>query len=100
MTAPSPGATRPPDRPLLTPAEVAIRFRVDPKTVLRWGRQGRLADLLPAAVTAWAGLSDSNPPVMVVIEEDEGPVLMDLASLNDDYEWDFDRIADAIEGTP
>jgi excisionase family DNA binding protein len=27
---------------LLTPGEVALMFRVDPKTVGRWARQGRL----------------------------------------------------------
>jgi excisionase family DNA binding protein len=28
--------------PLLTPAEVATMFRVDPKTVTRWAKQGKL----------------------------------------------------------
>ena len=28
--------------PLLTPAEVATMFRVDPKTVTRWARAGKL----------------------------------------------------------
>jgi excisionase family DNA binding protein len=28
---------------LLTPAEVAAMFRVDPKTVTRWARDGRLS---------------------------------------------------------
>lgn len=27
---------------LLTPAEVAVRFHVDPKTVTRWATQGKL----------------------------------------------------------
>ena len=31
-----------PDSPLLTPAEVAALFRVDPKTVTRWAQQGKL----------------------------------------------------------
>jgi len=30
---------------LLTPAEVATLFRVDPKTVTRWARAGKLASL-------------------------------------------------------
>lgn len=30
---------------LLTPAEVARRFRVDPKTVTRWARAGRLTSI-------------------------------------------------------
>jgi excisionase family DNA binding protein len=31
--------------PLLTPAEVARMFRVDPKTVTRWAKAGRIASL-------------------------------------------------------
>ncbi|MEV8634651.1 BldC family transcriptional regulator [Streptosporangium sp. NPDC051023] len=30
---------------LLTPAEVARLFRVDPKTVTRWGREGKLSSI-------------------------------------------------------
>jgi excisionase family DNA binding protein len=30
------------DDPLLTPAEVASMFRVDPKTVARWAKAGKL----------------------------------------------------------
>jgi len=33
-----------PDR-LLTPAEVAAMFRVDPKTVTRWAKAGRLSSI-------------------------------------------------------
>lgn len=29
--------------PLLTPAEVAAKFRVDPKTVTRWSKAGKLS---------------------------------------------------------
>jgi excisionase family DNA binding protein len=32
----------PPPPPLLTPAEVARMFRVDPRTVTRWAKSGRL----------------------------------------------------------
>jgi excisionase family DNA binding protein len=32
-------------RRLLTPAEVADRFRVDPKTVSRWARNGKLTSV-------------------------------------------------------
>jgi predicted site-specific integrase-resolvase len=32
-----------PQHPLMVPEEVAAVFRVDPKTVSRWGRVGRLA---------------------------------------------------------
>ena len=31
--------------PLLTPAEVAQMFRVDPKTVTRWARAGKLTSI-------------------------------------------------------
>lgn len=33
------------DDPLLTPAEVAAMFRVDPKTVTRWAKAGKLSSL-------------------------------------------------------
>ena len=33
---------RPPAEPLLTPSEVAALFRVDPKTVTRWAKAGKL----------------------------------------------------------
>jgi excisionase family DNA binding protein len=32
-----------PNEPLLTPGEVAAMFRVDPKTVTRWARDGKLS---------------------------------------------------------
>ncbi|HSK26008.1 MAG TPA: developmental transcriptional regulator BldC [Jiangellales bacterium] len=39
-------ATRSPDaEPLLTPAEVAAMFRVDPKTVTRWAKAGKLSSI-------------------------------------------------------
>jgi excisionase family DNA binding protein len=31
--------------PLLTPAEVASLFRVDPKTVTRWAKSGKLTSI-------------------------------------------------------
>ena len=34
---------RPPVEPLLTPSEVAALFRVDPKTVTRWAKAGKLS---------------------------------------------------------
>ncbi|MDQ2874690.1 MAG: BldC family transcriptional regulator [Actinomycetota bacterium] len=43
-----PAATRTqikPENRLLTPAEVAALLRVDPKTVTRWARAGKLASL-------------------------------------------------------
>jgi excisionase family DNA binding protein len=39
-------AARSPDaEPLLTPAEVAALFRVDPKTVTRWAKAGKLTSI-------------------------------------------------------
>lgn len=32
--------------PLLTPAEVASMFHVDPKTVTRWARDGKLSSIM------------------------------------------------------
>ena len=37
--------TSPRFEPLLTPAEVALMFRVDPKTVNRWALAGKLASV-------------------------------------------------------
>lgn len=34
-----------PEQTLLTPAEVATMFRVDPKTVTRWARAGKLKSI-------------------------------------------------------
>lgn len=36
-------AQRPIDSALLTPGEVAVMFRVDPKTVTRWAQAGKLS---------------------------------------------------------
>jgi len=38
-------APRPQAEPLLTPAEVATMFRVDPKTVTRWAKNGRITSI-------------------------------------------------------
>jgi excisionase family DNA binding protein len=40
---PGGGPALPEPERLLTPAEVAAMFRVDPKTVTRWARDGRLS---------------------------------------------------------
>ena len=37
--------TTPSHEPLLTPAEVAVMFRVDPKTVTRWAKAGKLPSI-------------------------------------------------------
>jgi excisionase family DNA binding protein len=36
---------RPEPEPLLTPSEVATLFRVDPKTVTRWAKAGKLTSI-------------------------------------------------------
>lgn len=36
---------RPESETLLTPAEVAALFRVDPKTVTRWARAGKISSI-------------------------------------------------------
>ena len=39
-------SARPPEsEALLTPAEVATMFRVDPKTVTRWAKSGKLTSI-------------------------------------------------------
>jgi excisionase family DNA binding protein len=38
-------ARTPESEPLLTPAEVASMFRVDPKTVTRWAKSGKLTSI-------------------------------------------------------
>ncbi len=38
-------ARTPDTEPLLTPAEVATMFRVDPKTVTRWAKAGKLSSI-------------------------------------------------------
>ena len=35
----------PDSEPLLTPGEVAIMFRVDPKTVTRWAKAGKITSI-------------------------------------------------------
>jgi excisionase family DNA binding protein len=42
---PQMAARTPEAEPLLTPAEVATMFRVDPKTVTRWAKAGKLTSI-------------------------------------------------------
>jgi excisionase family DNA binding protein len=42
---PAMSARTPDAEPLLTPAEVATMFRVDPKTVTRWAKAGKLTSI-------------------------------------------------------
>ena len=44
-------ARTPEAEPLLTPAEVATMFRVDPKTVTRWAKAGKLTSIRTLGVT-------------------------------------------------
>ena len=39
------GSTMPGGEDLMTPAEVAQAFRVDPKTVTRWAKAGRITSI-------------------------------------------------------
>ena len=41
----NPRTAAPEDEELLTPAEVAAMFRVDPKTVTRWAKAGKLSSI-------------------------------------------------------
>ena len=41
----TPRASARQDEELLTPAEVAALFRVDPKTVTRWAKAGKLSSI-------------------------------------------------------
>lgn len=43
-TSPAPETVSEPDQ-MLTPAEVALMFRVDPKTVTRWAAAGRVSSI-------------------------------------------------------
>ena len=53
---------------------------------------------LPDAVKEWAGLDSTTPAVDVrLYDEDDALDFVDLATLNDDYGFNFGRIADLIE---
>ena len=66
------GMQQPEPEALLTPAEVAALFRVDPKTVTRWAKAGKLSAIRTlgghrryraAEVSALlAGLESDQPP--------------------------------------
>jgi excisionase family DNA binding protein len=45
MTTPRQRPNVPPPPALLTPSEVATLFRVDPKTVTRWAKAGKLTSI-------------------------------------------------------
>jgi excisionase family DNA binding protein len=45
MTSVTESRRVPESEPLLTPAEVATMFRVDPKTVTRWAKAGKLTSI-------------------------------------------------------
>jgi hypothetical protein len=56
-----------------------------------WAYDG-FVDYLPDSVKEWAGLQGGNP-----VAGDPGAT-EPLTVLNDDYNWDFAQIADAIDG--
>lgn len=64
------------------------------KTPDDWAYDGEDA-YLPEAVMDWAGITDASPHVNVPSSMEDDP---SLTSLNDDEEWTFDQIADAIDG--
>jgi excisionase family DNA binding protein len=43
MDQPEPASADQPDEELLTPSEVAAMFHVNPKTVTRWARSGKIS---------------------------------------------------------
>ena len=49
-------ARTPEAEPLLTPAEVATMFRVDPKTVTRWAKAGTIRSVRTPAAGGWGHL--------------------------------------------
>ncbi len=64
------GSTPPPvPEPLLTPSEVAAMFRVDPKTVTRWAKAGKLS-----AVRTLGGHRRFRESEVLALLEGEGRV--------------------------
>lgn len=55
-------------------------------------------DILPYSVARWAGLDQRNPTVTVSEPSNkEYTATYILSDLNDDFKWDFSKIADVIE---
>jgi hypothetical protein len=60
---------------------------------------------LPDAVVQWAGLDEGDPQLPATIDPDRldqiddfgDPVMVALSDLNDDWDYDFNKIADGIE---
>ena len=74
--------TRIPDEPLLTPAELATRLRVDVKTTTRWAKAGRLHTIRTPGghrrfyeneVTALMRGEKWDPPPGAVLEQPRVP---------------------------
>ena len=61
------------DEDLLTPAEVARVFRVDPKTVTRWARAGRLPSMKTPGGHRRYRYGDIKPLVQFVTEQPPEP---------------------------
>jgi hypothetical protein len=70
-----------------------LEVEIDPGGWVEYNGQ---ADTLPLAVTDWAGLEMDNPMVDNP-GNSHGGDRDQLATLNDDYHWDFGEIANAIE---
>jgi len=54
-------------------------------------------EVLPRKVAEWAGLDDLNPVVPFDVDDDEDRERKRLSELNDEYRFDFERIANIIE---
>lgn len=61
--------------------------------------------VLPSLVAEWAHLDESNPTVDIPASaiystapsDSTGTIVVHLSELNDDYDFDFNRLADIIE---
>lgn len=66
--------------PLLTPSEVAAAFRVDPKTVTRWAKAGKLSSIRTLGghrrylETEIRAMLEEQPPFLDEIAATGGPV--------------------------
>lgn len=79
---------------LLTPSEVAALFRVDPKTVSRWAKAGRVSAIRTpgghrrfraAEIAMLRGLPADNPPAFPVVDP-AGRAADELDVVEDDLE--------------
>lgn len=59
---------------------------------------GEASEYLPQVVADWAGLQHLNPVVTAPAAAVDHTNVVALTKLNDNHEWTFAQIADAIEG--